>query len=393
MRRLRYTGAVIRPWPAIDPGGRRTGAGARQCAAWLLAVAAATCSGAVAAGDAPAALPPGWHEDQVFDRHSPLAAKWEFARRVFTPTTFDRLRRFERAAGVVAAEHALDLREERFDVFVPGRRPPGGYGLVVFVSPMQDFVLPADWKRELDKRGIAFVAARRSGNRENMYERRMPLALHAYGNVAARLPLDPERVVVAGFSGGARIAQRLALAYPDVFRGAILFASSDPFGVPGVRPGEAPLWPPLREFMETFQARTRVVFITGSQDLPNRARDARTRESLRDYCVRHVTEIAISRLGHWLPDRRGLSRALDAVGPGSGVAADGPDAGCDGRLQRRVEAALDDVAALLDAGRARAAGEALGRVEDRFGGLAAPRSVELSHRIARALHAGGGQRD
>lgn len=338
---------------------------------------------AVAAQGAPTQSTPGWHDEQLFDRYSPLAAKREFARRVLQPTTYDRLQRFELATGIVASEHTLDLREERFDLFVPARKPPDGYGLVVFVSPMQDFRLPGDWKRELDRRGLAFVAARRSGNSENMYERRMPLALHAYANAAARLPLDPGRIHVAGFSGGARVAQRLALAYPDVFGGVVLFASSDPFGVPGVRDGEPPLWPPLREFMEAFQERTRVVLVTGTQDLPNRVRDARTIESLRDYCVRHVAEVGVSRLGHWLPDRRGLARALDALESGADARPVPP--GCDARLQRRVDGLLDRVAALLAAGHADRAGVLLGEAEDRFGGLTAQRSVELSHRIARAL--------
>lgn len=355
-------------------------AGAGPVAMLLLAV------GAVGAADTITTLPPGWHEEQVFDRYSPLAAKWEFARRVFPPTTYDRLRRFEQAVGIEAAEHSLDLRRERFDLFVPTRKPPSGYGLIVFVSPMPDFPVSRDWKRELDSRGIVFVAARESGNSQNMYERRMPLALHAYENAAAHLPLDPERVHVAGFSGGARIAQRLALAYPDVFRGAILFASSDPFGVPGVL-DEPPLSPPLREFMEPFRERTRVVFVTGSQDLPNRARDALTRDSLREYCVRHVAEIGVSRLGHWVPDRRGFARALDALAPAAEDDIGPVPADCAERLQRRIDGLLDQVAALLDAGQADEAGVALGDIEDRFGGLAAPRSVELSHAIARALGA------
>ena len=53
--------------------------------------------------------------------------------------------------------------------------------------------------------------------------------LAAY-NVMKRYAVDPQRVFVSGFSGGARVAMRLALAYPDLFRGALMDAGSDPIG-------------------------------------------------------------------------------------------------------------------------------------------------------------------
>ena len=50
-------------------------------------------------------------------------------------------------------------------------------------------------------------------------ERRLPLALLGYWNARSRYPIDPDRVYVGGLSGGSRVAQIAALAYPDVFRG------------------------------------------------------------------------------------------------------------------------------------------------------------------------------
>ena len=156
-------------------------------------------------------------ENQVFDRYSPLAAADEFSRRVFSPTTFDRLLRYEQHIGQRPMEQTVDLSKERYDVWVPETRPERGYGLLVFVSPMPRWDLTRDWKKELDRAGIIYVAARRSGNAENVYERRIPLALHAYQNITARYPVDPERVYISGFSGGSRTAVRIAAAYADVF--------------------------------------------------------------------------------------------------------------------------------------------------------------------------------
>src|SRR5208282_4778992 len=55
-------------------------------------------------------------------------------------------------------------------------------------------------------------------------------ALLAAQNIMHRYTVNPDRVYVAGFSGGSRVAMRLALGYPDLFRGALLNAGSDPIG-------------------------------------------------------------------------------------------------------------------------------------------------------------------
>ena len=63
----------------------------------------------------------------------------------------------------------------------------------------------------------------------------------------ARYPIDPKRVYVGGLSGGSRAAEMTALAYPDVFRGALLNAGSDPIG------GEAGIYLPPAELFRRFQ--------------------------------------------------------------------------------------------------------------------------------------------
>jgi len=67
-------------------------------------------------------------------------------------------------------------------------------------------------------------------NDASTVDRREPLALLAAQNVMAQYPVDPQRVYIGGFSGGSRVALRLALGYPDVFHGALLNAGSDPIG-------------------------------------------------------------------------------------------------------------------------------------------------------------------
>jgi len=90
--------------------------------------------------------------------------------------------------------------------------------------------LPQEWVSVLDRYGVIFVSAARSGNDESVSGRREPLALLAAHNIMKEHPVDPEHIYVAGFSGGSRIALRLALGYPDLFHGAILNAGSDSIG-------------------------------------------------------------------------------------------------------------------------------------------------------------------
>lgn len=325
--------------------------------------------------------PPGWHTGVTLHTYSPWAAKWELADRLLAPTTVDRLRAYEQRAGRIASEHTIELAKERYDLLVPARRPPNGYGLLVFVAPGPRWSLPRGWKAALDARGIVLVTAHGSGNDQPVYDRRIPLALHAVSGVRARMPVDRERIYVGGFSGGGRVAQRLATAFPDVFRGALLLAGSEPFGGAGLF-GQ-PWSPPRRAWMERLRMHSRLVLVSGGLDLVNRAHDARTAESLRSYCVAGVTTQQVARMEHWVPERRHFERALALLE----TPPDVPDAvrRCVAAMDRTIEAELDRVEALLDAGRPREAGVLLGEIEDRYGGLAEHRSVTLARRVAAAL--------
>lgn len=350
--------------------------------AWLL-VAGLVFGPTAVAASSEAASTPGWHRAERFTLYSPLASKWALASRTLAPTTFARLQRFEAATGTDAVEHTVDLADERFDVFVPSRQPADGYGLLVFVAPMPEWHLPRSWRSELDARGIVFVVARRSGNDEPVYDRRLPLALHAFENMHGRLPIDAARVYVGGFSGGARVAQRLAMSYPDVFVGALLLAGSQPFGAPGLF-GEPWALPP-EPWATRFMRDTRLVLASGTMDLVNRAHDADAAESLRAHCVEHVALIRIPRLDHWVPEGRYFRRVMDALetSPPAGAHASG-DA-CRTTLRARAAEAMDRAERLLDAGRPAQAGALLAEAEGRYGGLAAPRSLALADRIAAAL--------
>lgn len=334
-----------------------------------IAVACGACSRQVVPG------PPATQEqDVVFTRYSPLSRNEEIARRLLPPLTFRSGQQAMAARGEAFAEQPVDLANERFAVYVPAGTPPQrGYGLFVFVSPAPQAVQPRRWRAPLDRHRLIFVTAARSGNEAAVVERRIPLALLAYENVRARYPVDPDRVYVGGLSGGSRVAEKIALAYPDVFRGALLNAGSEPLG------GERGMYLPPRDLFEKFQ-RSRLVFVTGADDQGNLEDDQITQASMKDWCVFDVDVQVAPRLGHQALDAASLDRALDALDERSP-----PDperlARCNSRVHGELEGKLAEAEAAISRGDRDAARGQLRAIDARYGGLAAPEILELDTRL------------
>jgi pimeloyl-ACP methyl ester carboxylesterase len=278
------------------------------------------------------------------------------------------------SSGTTLARFPLDAATERFLIYQPAAPPPPhGFALLVFVPPWQDARLPPGWAMVLERFGVVFITAARSGNEENPVGRRVPLTLLAAAEAQRRFPIDPERVYVAGFSGGSRIALWIALAYPDVFRGAILDAGSDPVGT-----AQLPL--PPQDLMALFQARTRLVYITGERDTDHLADDARSIRSLHQWCVANVDEAVQPHVQHEIALPGALSQALADLAA-HGRAEPAKLARCRAALAADLDAQLRAVEELIGSGAAREAAVRLRQIDQRFGGLAAPRSVELAGRL------------
>ena len=311
-------------------------------------------------------------ETARLDALSPLATQQEIARRLLSPVQREEFERAVARRGARIRPHTVSVGEESFDVFVPDAPAGSRLGLLVFIPPTDTFAVPRAWRGELARRGLILVAARNSGNAQNMLERRVPLALHAYGHAMRHYAIDPGRVYVGGFSGGARTAQIVAFGYADLFRGLLQIAGSDPFG-------ETAVPPPPETLMALARTRLRIVHATGTADAANIALDARTRRSLAALCVANVTQVDQPRLGHALPGRRGFGAALDALSE-PGVA--GADAGaCRARLQSRIDDDTQAVERLLAAGETARARGRLGELDRAYGWLAAPRSGALARRL------------
>jgi len=313
--------------------------------------------------------------NQVFDRYSPLVAADEFSRRVLSPTTFDRLQRFQAYTGTHAVTHTVDLKVERFDLFIPAFRPERGYGLIVFVSPLEYWSMTHDWKKVFDRAGFIYVSARRSGNLQNVYERRIPLALHALDNVRARYPIDSQRIIISGFSGGSRTAIRIAAAYADEFTGALLVGGAKVMG-------EEDFSPPPQELMTLLQRRMRVVYSTGRFDMPNLRLDARSREALELRCVAGVFKYSEATISHELPGRKTLERALQRLDTPLEAPRLAAQQQCADALAVKVNVDMSAAEAAWATGDKVRAGELLGAADLAWGGLASERLIKLARQLA-----------
>jgi Esterase PHB depolymerase len=309
----------------------------------------------------------GLHE-VVFTDYSPLSSNAELARRLLTPLTAAQLPQLLARAEKRLSEQPINLSEEKFVVYVPPQMPVAGYALLVFVPPWSDARLPQGWASVLDQYGVIFVSAARSGNDASPMGRREPLALIATHNIIRRYPVDSERVYIGGFSGGARVAMRLALGYPDVFRGALLNAGSDAIGS-----SDIPL-PPADLFLR-FQNSTRLVYLTGYRDSALGI-DVQSIHSMREWCVFDVDSEVTPWTGHEVATPAALSRALHAllnpVAPDPSKLAE-----CRAAIQIKLTAEFGQVESLIASGKVDGAQKLLRHIDARFGGLAAPRSLEL----------------
>ena len=179
---------------------------------------------------------------------------------------------------------------------------------------------------------------------------------------------------MGGFSGGSRVALRIALGYPDLFHGVLLNAGSDPIGV-----ADAPL--PPADLFRIFQTSTRLVYLTGQQDAVNLNKDGGSQVSMRDWCVFNVDTLEIPRSGHEVADAATFHRALERFQKDLRVDPRKLEA-CRARIDEKMTVELRHVEDLAGAGKSRDALQSLERIDTRYGGLAAPRSLALAQKIA-----------
>jgi hypothetical protein len=315
----------------------------------------------------------GFQREVAFGEYTPLSRSAEVARRMLSPLANEEIARVSANSQLALREQGIDLEREKFGLYVPAAAPPQGYALLSFIPPWQGGNLPSGWARVLDKHGMIFVSASNSGNTENTLDRRVPLALLGAYNVMQRYPVDKDRVYIGGLSGGSRVAMRVALSFPDLFHGALLNAGSDPIG------GVQAVLPPA-DLTQLFQSASRLVYVTGTADTWNIENDVGSRQSMTDWCVFQTFTETMQRAGHEIATPAALDHALSTLDARPSPNAE-KLAACRQRIAKQMGAKLRDVRDLLDRGKPHDSWQQLVKLDVRYGGLAAPQSIEIGSRI------------
>ena len=346
---------------------------AHRISCWTLPLGAAVAALLIQPASAQTIVS-GLRDEVVFTEYSPLSSTAELVRRLLSPLTALRVNQEARLAGKTLHGQPIDLARERFSINIPAspHSPSGTYSLLVFVPPWPRAEVPRQWLSVLDRYHTILVTAANSGNDAPTIDRREPLALLAAYNIMKQYPVDPEQVYIGGLSGGARVALRLALGYPDVFHGALLNAGSDPVGTV-----EVPL--PPADLFRRFQESTRLVYVTGERDDVNLLGDMQSRRSLEKWCVFDLVTETEPHKEHEVADASAFSRSLDAL-LSPRQTHPGKLAECRARVDQELSTQLEQVESAFARGESSTAKKLLLRIDGRYGGLAAPRSVDLASR-------------
>lgn len=169
------------------------------------------------------------------------------------------------------------------------------------------------------------------------------------------------------------MALRTALAYPDLFRGALLNAGSDPIG-----DGEVLL--PPDDLFAKFQASSRLVYVTGSEDDWNIQHDLASRDSMKSWCVFGIAVETMFRVGHEIAAPYSTDRALAALDRRIPIDP-GKLSACRARIAKDLAADLQRTVGLLDRDKPHDAWRSLTKLDIRYGGLAASEVIQLEQRV------------
>jgi pimeloyl-ACP methyl ester carboxylesterase len=305
----------------------------------------------------------------AFDAPAPYADRAVIAERMLHRFQFERARAHAVDAGRPFAGAALDPRAERWELIAPDDcRAEAPCGVLVWVHPWDDARAPRDWARVLRAARVIYVGALRSGNDRPVLDRRVPLALHGLAGVRARYATDPARTWIGGFSGGGRVASRLAIAYPDQFAGGIFVATSD-----GPGTGDAPL--PAEPLLAALR-RGRYWLSVGDADPENHSISRDAAKHFRRVCALDATLVLQTGWGHRTLDGRRLGHALRHLDAASAIAS-ADRARCEAAASAEADNALAEVRALLAAGDRAAARRALLDAHRAWGGLISAAFAEL----------------
>jgi hypothetical protein len=181
--------------------------------------------------------------------------------------------------------------------------------LIVWINASEDDAIPEELAAVADGAGYAIIAPSAAGNDRPVVDR-MQVVLDAVPTALRVIWVDPERVVVAGLSGGGRLASMLWSATPDVFTGAMPIAGLNSWH--DIPTGQGTVWagthqPPVGSLGQTLRAHP-LAAISGPRDFNFIEARARVEQLRRDNFTARLFDIP--GLGHTMPPPAALRDAL-----------------------------------------------------------------------------------
>jgi predicted esterase len=307
---------------------------------------------------------------------SPLANTIDVIERGFSPLEAFQLERKLRTMGVTNALDVNDLSAERLLVRAPEKPAADGrYGLVIYLGAEKTALYDPEWNNVLDNHGVVFISPDNAGDDTRALERRIPLALHAYEYARRTYNLDPNRIYVAGKAGGSRLAERLAITYPDVFTGVVVNSGAVVLGSQ-----ELPM--PTADAMQRLRTQSRLMFATARWDQPAFSEQQQTLRSLEAYCIPVAHEFDN---GHTIQGHAGISgrmlgdvfRELEAPRGATEVAPPG----CEDALKQTARAELDRIRKLHARGDQAGALKALVAFDHAYGRMLSDEELALAREL------------
>ncbi|OAI47273.1 hypothetical protein AYO44_09840 [Planctomycetaceae bacterium SCGC AG-212-F19] len=123
-----------------------------------------------------------------------------------------------------------DSTKQHYELYVPpDYDPKKSYPVVFFMSPGSGPAGWHAWESVCKQHGVIFASAYNTPNSMLPGQMRFRIVLDVFDELRRNYNTDPDRTYICGFSGGGRIAARIAFALPEYFGGTVAVGSSGEF--------------------------------------------------------------------------------------------------------------------------------------------------------------------
>lgn len=219
--------------------------------------------------------------------------------------------------------YAMEMRRKSqpddpaYELYVPAKYDgKEKYGLLVWISAGGNGRPPReDWLRVLDRRKLIWVGPNAVGNDVDTLWRTY-MAGEAARQAKEHFTIDPNRIYVAGVSGGGRIASHVALVDADIFTGGFYFVGCDFWRDIPVTPGGDKYGKFFRGFWRKPDGnllrkarQNRFVLLTGEHDF-NHGNTLAVYDGYQKDHYAHVTLLDVPGMGHGVSDAEWFEKGL-----------------------------------------------------------------------------------